>query len=59
MPTLHFLAGTAQFSAQKLRIIFVIERRSATAVNGPYEVAMGNNMWCITDYSEGVGRGDE
>lgn len=44
-------AGTARFTAQQLRTIFVAERRSATAVEGPGEVgaalAMGNSpgMW--------------
>ena len=43
--------GTAQFPDQKLRVIFVAARRSATAVEGPGEVgaamAMGNSpgMW--------------
>ena len=45
------LAGSPRFTAQKLRVIFVAERRSSTAVQGPSEVgasmAMGNSpaMW--------------
>ena len=43
--------GTTLFPAQKLRTIFVAERRSASAVQGPSDVgaamAMGNSpgMW--------------